>query len=171
MPIPSRAEQIRKVAEWLEFGAEEGEDLDRFAARIVDAFHELMKSGLKGPTERLETGTAFKSPLSSKPYWVAWQDGDRYWLTQADNTYGWLINKGDMFFDVVTPSTAKTGKPGTNKDGWKVDDVVSSFQGSLKYRILAVHDRGVLLDSLRYSSGDVMPESNENMTRYYTKES
>jgi hypothetical protein len=169
MAIPSRAEQARKVAEWLEFGAEEGEDLDRFAGRIVDAFHEMLKSGLKGPTERLETGTAFKSPLSSKPYWVAWQDADRYWLTQADSNYGWLINKGDTFFEMVTPSTAKTGKPGTNKDGWKVDDVVSAFQGSLRYRIVAVHDRGVLLASL-YGEME-MPDSNENMARYYTKES
>lgn len=170
MKVPSRADQIRIVAGWLEAGAEEGENLDQFSARLVDAFHEMLKSSLKNPPERLETGTAFKTPLSSKPYWVAWQDMDRYWLTQADSNYGWIINKSDPFFEIVTPSSAKTGKPGTNKDGWKVDDVLSAFQGSLRYRIVAVHDRGVLLHEI-YGGGLVMPESNENLSKYYTKES
>ena len=170
MAILSRSDQIRIVAGWLEAGAEEGENLDQFSARLVDAFHEMLKSSLKGPIERLETGTAFKTPLSSKPYWVAWQDLDRYWLTQADSNYGWIISKTDAFFEIVTPSTAKTGKPGTNKDGWKVDDTVSAFQGSLRYQVVAVHDRGVLLRDPR--NGDlVMPVSNESMSKYYTKES
>ncbi len=168
MPIPGRSEQARQVAEWLDHGAEEGEDLDKFSLRIVDAFHEMLKQGLKGPVARFQTGDAFKSPLSSKVYWVAYEENGQYWITQADSTYGWLINRDDEFFRLASPSSAKTGKPGENKDGWKKGDRLSSFQGSLKWEVVAVHDRGVMLRD-RWN-GSLMPEGNENMAKYYTKE-
>lgn len=169
MSVPSRAEQARALANWLEAGAEEGEDVTKFASRLVDAFHEMLKAGLEGPPMRLEVGTAFKSPLSSKVYWVAWQSGERYWITQADSSHGWLISRGDQFFEYASPSSAKTGKPGTNKDGWSVGDRVSAFQGALQYHVAAVHNRGVLLTELY--SGSALPQSNEEMSAYYTKES
>jgi hypothetical protein len=167
MAIPTRAQQADKLAEWLEAGAEGEEDLHRFALRIVDAFHEMLKSGLKGRSDPLQTGDAFKSPLSSKVYWVAWKGLGQVWITQADSSYGWLVDQKDAFFDCATPSSAKAGKPGSNAD-WAVDDKVSAFQGSMQYVVLAVHDRGVLLQG--GFGGVIQPESNENMTSFYTKE-
>lgn len=169
MPIPSRAEQARKLAEWLDQGAEEGEDIDKFSLRLVDAFHEMLKSGLRGRVPRFDVGQAFKSPMSSKVYWVAYREGDQYWVTQADSQYGWFIDVDDEpFFRSAVLSSAKTGKPGSNTD-WEVGDDVSSFQGSQQFRVVAVHDRGVLLRDLHNAS--LMPESNDGMVKYYTKES
>lgn len=168
MAIPSKAEQARKLAEWLEAGAEAEESIDRFALRLVDAFHEMLKSGLKEQPYRPQAGEAFKSPLSAKVYWLAWEGVDQVWITQADSTHGWLAKKGDPFFDYATPSTANVGKPGKNKD-WAVGSIVSAFQGALRYSVVAVHDRGVLL---RDVYGDiVLPQSNDEMSKYYTMES
>lgn len=168
MAHPSRQEQARTLAAALEAGAEEEEDVLKFSLRLVDAFHEMLESGLKGPAQRLEVGDAFKIPSSTKVYWVAWEDELSYWITTADSTRGWWLHKDDELLSLTQPSSARAGKPGTNKDGWAVGDRVSALQDSLRGVVVAVHDRGVLL---RHDDGNLSPESNEYLDQHYTKES
>jgi hypothetical protein len=167
MAIPSRKQQAQIFAGWLEEGAESGESLIKFSERVVDAFHEMLTSNLKGRSEFPEVGTAFKSSVLPGVQWVAWGDDTRVWLTSDGCNYGNMVGKDDTLFEYVTPSSAKVGKPGSNEE-WAVDDQVSSFQGAYRFKVIAVHSRGVLLE--RREHGHLIQESNTSMAKYYTKE-
>jgi hypothetical protein len=149
----------------LEAGAEKEEDLPKFSKRIIDAIHEMLTSDLKGRSEFPEVGTAFKSSVTTAVHWVAWRRNSDVWITTATDSYGWLASVDDPFFNTISPSSARTGRPGSNKD-WAVGDRVTAFQGAWRGVVLAVHDRGVLLDGPRH----LEVASNYEMSRHYKKE-
>lgn len=169
----------------LEAGAEEGEDVDKFAGRIVDTFHDMMGRELEPGYPPLHVGMAFKSPFTTKAHFVGWQDGERVWIISDSCNFGWFGRLDSPYWQYIReypdgrrpkkaedgseiPLGPRPGAPGHNPD-WKVGDIVSRGQRDYAGRVIATGDKCVLLESAY--NGNIQPDSNENMSRYYRKES
>lgn len=186
MTIPSRAKQIEWLSAQLDKGAEEGEGLERFAGRIIDSIHDAMLSALEPGQPPMHVGMAFKSPFTTKVHFVGWQEGERLWIISETCNFGWFGHIDSPFWKYIEespdrrrgkkdengvvqpPEGPRPGSPGNNPD-WGVGDLVSRSQRIYKGRIVATGDKCVLLESI--TTGQIQPESNENMSRYYRRES
>lgn len=168
LPLPSRSKQIEWLSSQLESGAEAEESLSKFAGRIVDSFHEMLTADLKDGTPPLHEGSVFKSPTSAKVHLVAWMDDSRAWVVTADSRYGIFGTLDSPFWRLTEHSRSNPDLLRKNPD-WKPGDVVSRNQRLYRGRVLAVGNKCALLEDL--NSGDVQPESNENLAKYYRKES
>jgi len=118
---------------------------------------------------------AFKTPnLVSKVYHVAWigeefsGGPDVVWAIEAGSDYGNFIPYDSNFWRIITPSNAKAGGRGKNKDGWKPGDKLSLMQRRRHYEILEVGDKTVLLRDV--GVGTLQADSNANLKKYYNKE-
>jgi hypothetical protein len=179
MAVPNRPAQISAVAKFLEDPANDERTVTDVAKIIVDGMYDLWTRGESDPPIPLNLGMAFKAPLVAKVYFVGWI-GEMWWgpklgtvetawIISSDSDYGSLMPVDRPFWRIVTPSTAKSGAPGNNKDEWKPGDVVSVFQRSASYEILAVGDKCVLMSKLG-SPTMIYAESNAGLKRYYNKE-
>jgi hypothetical protein len=148
-------------------GADEEESLSKFASRIVDSFHEMLIKGIKGGTPPLHVGSTFKSPFTTKVHLVAWQEGDRVWIVTADCRFGSFGPLGDPFWEYTEYTRANPELLQKNPD-WKVGDVVTRGQRYYRGKVVAVGNRCVLLECL--NTGNIQPDSNENMAKYYKRE-
>lgn len=179
MAVPNRPAQIKAVAEFLEDPANDERSVTDVAKLIVDGMYDMWTRGESSPPIPLNVGLAFKAPLVQKVYHVGWI-GDMWWgpklgtvetawVIDSGCDYGSLMPVDRPFWRIVTPSTAKSGAAGNNKDEWKADDIVSVSQRSATYKILAVGDKCVLMHKWG-SPTMIYAESNANLKRYYNKE-
>ena len=167
MALPTRAKQIQEVARWLDSEATADKSLDQIATAIVDGYHKLLLKELKKPMVEPHVGHAFKWPVSGKVHHVAWTDDERVWIVTADSNYGWFGPKRSGFWGYTEMSTAKAGTPGNNPQ-WQVGDRASTHQREFKFEVVATGDKCVLLREAR--SGELRPESNEYMKKFYHRE-
>jgi len=179
MAVPNRPAQIAAVAKFLEDPANDERTVTDVAKIIVDGMYDLWTRGESDPPIPLKVGMAFKVPTVAKVYFVGWI-GDMWWGPKLGTVEtAWIIDSGAdfgslmpaerPFWRIVTPSTAKTGAPGNNKDGWEVGDIVSVSQRSATYQIVAVGDKCVLMNKLG-SPTMVYAESNAWLKKFYNKE-
>jgi hypothetical protein len=179
MAIPSRPKQIARIAEFLEDPANDERSVTDVAKLIVDGMYDMWTRGESSPPIPLTPGLAFKAPMVSKIYHVGWM-GDMWWgsklgtvstvwIITADSDYGTVMPVGAPFWRVVTPSTAKSGAPGNNADGWKPGDKVSMGQRAHSYEIVAAGDKSVLMHKQDHPVL-IHAESNAGLKKNYRRE-
>lgn len=166
--MTTKAQQVSVLVEFLNDPANEERTVEDVAEQIVDSFYELLTRDMKAEPPVLKTGVAFRSVLANKVYHVAWNEGDLYWLIGANDRYGYVGPKGP-FERFAVESNAKAGAPGTNLDGWKVGDYLSSNQGHYRHTVLAVADRCVLLAGDIDKSGRPYVEPNDHIEKFYVR--
>lgn len=178
--VPTRAAQIKRVAEFLEDPANNDRGVIDVAKIIVDGMYDMWMRGETSPPIPLVEGLAFKAPnVASKVYFVGWIGEiwwspkvgtiDVAWIIDSGSDYGSLMPVDRPFWRIVTPSTAKVGGPGNNKAGWKIGDRVSAGQRAYYYEIIAVGDKCVLMRA-KGSPTMIYAESNESLGKHYKKE-
>lgn len=175
MAVPSRPAQIKRVAEFLDWSVDNERTVEQTATQIVDSIYDMWAVDVHDAPQPPKVGMAFKTPaLASKVYHVAWI-GEEFeggplvcWVIDASTDYGTLVPYDSNFWRILTPSNAKAGAGGDNKDGWKVGDKLSLMQRARTYTILAVGDKTVLLRDAQ--SGTLQADSNACLKRYYKKE-
>lgn len=175
MAVPSRPAQIKRIAEFLEDSVDKERTLDQVAATIIDSIYDMWSVDVTAASPPPKVGLAFKTPaLTSKVYHVAWigeefhNGPDVCWVIEAGSDYGTFVPYESRFWKILTPSTAKAGSPGSNKDGWKAGDRVSLLQRRRHFNILEVGDKTVLLRDV--GNGNLQADSNANLKKYYNKE-
>ena len=175
MGVPSRPAQIKRIAEFLEDSANAERSVDEVATRIVDGLYDLWSVDVWEAAQPPKVGMAFKTPaVTSKVYHVAWI-GEEFpggppicWVIDAGSDYGTFVPYDSQFWRILTPSTAKAGGPGNNKDGWKTGDKLSLLQRRRHDEVLEVGDKCVLLRDI--NSGNLQADKNANLEKYYNKE-
>lgn len=167
MALPSRAKQVQWLSAWLEKGAEDEESLEKFAGRIIDGIHDMLTKNIKDGTPPLHEGAVFKSPFTTKVHLVAWLQGDRAWVVSSDCRFGSFGPVDDPFWKYTEYTRSDPEKLRTNPD-WQVGDVVSKSQRFTHHKVIAVGNKCVLLEDLH--TGNIQPDSNDNMKRYYRRE-
>lgn len=168
MALPSRAKQVEWLSSMLDKGAEDEETLQRFSQRIVDTFHDMLTKGVKAGTPFPHQGTVFKSPFTTKVHMVAWQDGDLVWLVTDDSRFGDFCRTDDPMWKYTEATRSDPARFQKNPD-WTVGDTVSRSQRYYHGKVIAVGNKCVLLENLH--NGNIQPDSNENMKKYYRRES
>lgn len=173
--LPSRPAQIKRIAEFLEDSANAERTVEEVATRIVDGLYDLWSVDVWEAAQPPKVGYAFKTPaVTSKVYHVAWigeefEGGpDIVWVIDAGADYGTFVPYDSRFWRILTPSNAKAGGAGKNKDGWKAGDKLSLLQRRRHFVILEVGDKCVLLRDVQ--SGTLQADSNANLKKYYNKE-
>lgn len=166
MTLPSRKQQIERVIDLLEQSEEK--TLGEIAETIVDGYLDLLSSSIKKPALNPEVGMAFKHPALSGVWFVAYDMGSTYWIVSGTSKYGFMVHHKSEVWQYAEQSTAKTGAPGNNPH-WSVGQKVSRRQRQFVFEIVATMDKGVLLKDTK--SNTYLADSNENMERYYRKES
>lgn len=178
--VPTRAAQIKRVAEFLEDPINDERTVEDVAKTIVDGMYEMWMRGETSPPIPLHLGQAFKAPnVASKVYFVG-HIGEMWWgpksgtvstiwVVDSSSEYGSLMQFDRPFWRIVTPSTAKSGGPGNNKAGWKVGDKVSSCQRAHRYEIIATADKCVLLHKIG-SPTMWQAEPNSALEKLYRRE-
>lgn len=168
MTLPSRSKQVEWLSAMLDKGAEEEESLQKFSQRIVDSFHDMLTKGIKTGTPFPHQGTVFKSPFTGKAHYVAWQEGDYAWFVTDDAHFGDFCKVDDPMWKYTEISRSDPARYVKNPD-WAVGDLVSRSQGYYHGTVIAVGNKCVLLSNSH--NGNIQPDSNENMKRYYRRES
>lgn len=168
MALPTRAKQVQWLSEALEKGAEGKESLTKFAGRIIDGIHDMIQAPVKNGTPPLHEGAVFKSPFTTKVHLVAWTDGEMAWLVSGDCRFGSFAPVDDPFWK-YTEWTRSNPDLLRQNDEWKVGDLVNRSQRLKHLKVIAVGNKCVLLEDL--GTGQIHPDSNENMKRYYRRES
>jgi hypothetical protein len=175
MGVPSRPAQIKRVAEFLDWSVDNERTVEQTATQIVDSIYDMWAVDVNDAAQPPKVGMAFKTPsLTSKVYHVAWigeefaGGPDTVWVIEAGSDYGNFVPYESNFWRILTPSTAKAGAAGKNKDGWKPGDVVSLLQRRRHFDVLEVGDKTVLLRDVQ--SGVLQADSNANLKKYYHKE-
>ncbi len=177
MAVPSKTDQINRIAEVLSQWIDEDVPVDEAAKRIVNGMYEMWQAGLETPPMPIVTGQPFKLPWTSTIHRVTWSgraqwhtDGilrDVVWVTSATTSQGTLALADADVWRLATPSTSKA-EPKPNAGGYGEGDVLSLSQGRHKYVVVAVHERCVLLKGVKDSY--LTSEPNDNIKRYYRKE-
>lgn len=175
--IPSRPAQIKRIAEFLEDSVDNERSLDTVATTIVDSIYDMWAVDLSETPQPPKVDMAFKTPaVTSKVYHVAWI-GPRHisdeseavcWVIEAGADYGMFVPYDSQFWRITTPSNAKAGGRGKNKDGWEPGAKLSLLQRRRHYEVLEVGDKCVLLRDTR--SGELQADSNTNLEKHYNKE-
>lgn len=168
MSLPTRAKQAEWLATQLEAGAEEEESLSKFAARIVGSFHGMLTDGIKDGTPYPHVGTVFKSPFTTKVHLVAWENGQHAWVVSSDCRFGSFGPVDDPYWKYTEYSRSNPALLQKNED-WQVGDIVSRSQRFWHGQVIAIGNKCVLLECL--DTGQIQPDSNENMQRHYRRES
>ena len=176
MAIPSRPAQIKRIAEFLEDSVEKERSVEEVATIIIDSVYDMWAVDVTEAAQPPKVGMAFKTPaLTSKVYHVAWI-GERYantgemlvWVIEAGSDYGTFVPYHSQLWRIVTPSNAKAGGPGNNKEGIKRGDKYSLLQRRYHFEVLEVGDKCALLRDV--NTGDLRADSSANIKKYYNKE-
>jgi len=174
--VPSKAEQINRVADVLAQWIDEDVPIDEAAKRIVNGMYDMWQAGLETPPMPIVTGQAFKLPWTSTIYRVTWEGDAQWfkdgilrkvvWVTSATTSQGTLALADADVWKLATASSSKA-EPKPNALGYVPGDNVSLSQGRHRYVVVAVHERCVLLRGV----GDyhLTSEPNDNIKRYYQK--
>lgn len=162
----TKNDQIKALIEWLDRPEREEETVEEVAKQIVTAFYGLLTKDLKEEPPNLKVGVAFKDAISNKTYHVAWSDGDLFWIVTADSRYGYL-GTIERWKPYATESKAKAGAPGSNVDGYEVDERLMETYTKKKYTILQVADKCVLM--LEDDMSRPIVEPNDHLAKFYKR--
>lgn len=166
MALPTRAKQVEWLENVIDKGAEDEESLTKFCRRIVDSFHEMLTKDVKSGTPPLHEGAVFKSPFTTKVHLVAWMNGEHAWIVSSDCRFGDFAPLDSPYWQYTEHSRADPELLRKNEE-WKVGDVVSRSQRYYHGKVIAVGNKCVLLECM--NTGNIQPDSNENLKRYYVK--
>lgn len=133
------------------------------AEKIRTAFLNDWKGALKEPPPVLRVGLAFKFPAISGAYHVAYMNEDHAWCTTNGSRYGYLAPIGWDGWQYIARSSARTGGPGQNKDGWKVGDVLSYYQDKHRFIVRQTAEGCVLLEGV---NGALFAEPNDTLKSF-----
>lgn len=175
MSVPSRPAQIKRVAEFLEDSVDNERTVQEVATTIVDGIYDMWAVDVSEAAQPPKVDMAFKTPnLTSKVYHVAWI-GEEFeggpetcWIIESGSDFGHFVPPDSRFWKIVSPSTAKAGARGKNKDDIKPGDKYSLLQRRRHYTVLEAGDKTVLLRDDKY--GSLQAESNANIKKYYQRE-
>lgn len=172
MAVPSKAAQVRAVEDFLADPANDDRTVGELAKIVVDGVYDLWGKTLDEPPLVPHVGMAFKVPFLSSVHFVAWEGEEfgkeKLWIVNATSDFGFLTTRSSDLWRLATPSSAKSGSPGSNSEGWEVGQVVSLGQRRLHLDILSVGNKTVLMRSR--SDLSLWAESNANMKKYYSRE-
>jgi hypothetical protein len=185
--VPTRAEQIKRIAEYIDTPEADDTDAEAIAKRIVDGIYTMWMQPTLGngiPQRHVEwgpiplkVGMSFKVPLVARIYHVAWigrqsdlfgDMQDMVWCITADSLYGTLTTYGHAMWRVVSEAKGEAGKPGFNASGWLAGELVRMGKYGNSYKILAVGDKCALLRDRR--EGYLHIESSKELDKRYTRE-
>lgn len=172
MAVPSKAAQIKRVADFLSDDENEGRTAEELASIVVNGMYSMWGMEMTDPPMRPHVGMAFKVPYLTTVNFVGWM-GEEFgkeliWIVNATTDYGFLLTPASSLWSAASASTAKSGMPGTNADGWAEGDRVSLSQRKVHLTVVAVGVKTVLMRS--ESDLSLWAESNSNMKKYYKKE-
>ncbi|AUG87441.1 hypothetical protein SEA_ZOOBEAR_74 [Streptomyces phage ZooBear] len=175
MAVPSRPAQIKRIAEFLEDSANAERTVQEVATRIVDGIYDMWAVDVTEAPQVPKVDMAFKTPnLTSKVYHVAWI-GEEFtngpevcWVIESGSDFGMFVPLKSEFWKILTPSTAKAGGRGKNKDGIEPGDKYSLMQRRSHFTVLEVGDKTVLLRDNKF--GSLQADSNANIKKYYQRE-
>lgn len=172
MAVPSKSKQIEAVADFLADPRNEERTAEELAKIVVNGVYDLWGKTLDDPPLIPHVGMAFKVPFLSSVQFVAWS-GEEYgkeklWIINATSDFGFLTTPSSDLWRLSSPSTAKSGSPGTNADGWSKGNKVNLSQRRLHLEVLEVGMKTVLMRNETDLS--LWAESNANMKKYYKRE-
>lgn len=172
MAVPSKAAQIRAVEDFLADPANDDRTVGELAKIVVDGVYDLWGKTLEDPPLAPHVGMAFKVPFLTSVQFVAWEGEEfgeeKLWIVNATTDFGFLTTKQSELWKLASPSSAKSGAPGTNSDGWEPGTTVSLSQRRTYLTILQVGTKAVLMRN--NSDLSLWADSNSNMKKYYTRE-
>lgn len=172
MAVPSKAKQIERVADFLSDPANEERTAEELAKIVVDGVYDLWGKTLEDPPLIPHVGMAFKVPFLSSVQFVAWKGEEfgkeKLWIINATSDFGFLTTSSSDLWRLASTSSAKSGAPGSNSDGWMPGVTVSLSQRRTHLDILQVGNKTVLMREK--STLALWAESNANMKKYYTRE-
>lgn len=172
MAVPSKAEQIRRIGDFLSDPRNEERTADELASILVKEFYSMWGRSLEEPPLMPKQGMAFKVPFLPAVHFVAWIGEEfgkeKIWIINATSDFGFMTTRSSDLWRLATASTAKAGAPGSNADEWSAGQVVSLSQRQLWLDVLEVGSKTVLMRSR--SDLSLWAESNANMAKFYTKE-
>lgn len=191
MPVPSKPEQIKAVASFLDQEELEGKSLDEIAKAIVEGYHALLLGKLKSPASPARLGMLFKTPLDGKLRRYVWEGEGKAWIVGETDSYGWLGPVSGPLLDyceefrpskmIETGKLKADGKPEKKRveltdeeiaEEWSnpeysAGDRVSQHQRQFSFVIIATAPQSVLL---RGGDGRLTVDSNSNLAKYYRRE-
>lgn len=185
MALPSKADQITAVAEFLDSERNEGRDLEDIAKDIVEGYLEALVSKIKKPAQPVRLGVLIKMPLDAKVRRVQWMDGDLLWVVTDNASYGWLGPVSDEFWkyceeyrpkkrvkvdgkDKLVEMTDEEIAEAWDNPDWQVGVKLSQNQRQHSFEIIAVGPSCALLRNVK--TGTLVSDSNTNLARYYRRE-
>lgn len=172
MAVPTKAAQIKRVADFLSDDSNEERTAEELASVVVNGMYDMWGKGIQDPPLIPHLGMAFKLPWLTSPHFVAWIgeefEKERIWIVSATSDFGFMTTRTADFWSIATPSSAKSGGPGTNLDGWEGGMKVSLSQRRTHLTILQVGSKAVLMRN--DSDLNLWAESNANMKKYYKRE-
>lgn len=172
MAVPTRSAQIKRVADFLSDDANEEKTAEELASIVVNGMYDMWGREMTDPPMRPHVGMAFKVPFLTSVNFVGWMGEelgkDVIWVVNATTDYGFLLTPDSKLWRLATASTAKTGAPGNNADGWNPNDRLSLSQRRTHLSVLAVGVKTVLMRN--ESDLSLWADSNSNLKKYYKKE-
>lgn len=184
MSLPSKAQQIRAVMEFIDSDRNEGRELEDIAKDLVEGYLDALVKDIGKPATPLRQGMLLKVPVDNKVRRVQWTDGFDAWVVTDNATYGWL-GRADAdlwrYAEEFSPAVFKEveGKrkrvqmtpeeieQAWSNPHWRVGQKVSLGQRRLRFDILAVAPTCVLMRNQR---GVLWAESNSIMDLFYQVE-
>lgn len=181
MTTPSKAEQIKAVAKFLDQEELEGKSLDEIAKAIVEGYHALLLGKLKSPASPARLGMLFKTPLDGKLRRYVWEGDARVWIVSETDSYGWLGSLEGCqlleYCEEFRPKRRREGKMVELSDEdieeewsnpeWSAGERLSQSQRQQSFEVVATAPQSVLL---RDTQGRLTVDSNANLAKYYRKE-
>lgn len=178
--IPSKPEQIKAVARFLDQEELEGKSLEEIAKAIVEGYHKLLLGKLKSPASPARLGMLFKTPLDGKLRRFVWEGEGRAWVVSETDSYGWLGPLSGPLLEyceefrpkrrrdgkMVEPTDDDIAEEWSNPD-WQVGDVVSQHQRQYSFEVIATAPRSVLLKG---ADGRLTVAENGDLSKYYKRE-
>lgn len=184
MSLPSKAQQIRAVMEFIDSDRNEGRELEDIAKDLVEGYLDALVKDIGKPATPLRQGMLLKVPVDNKVRRVQWTDGFDAWVVTDNATYGWL-GRADAdlwrYAEEFSPAVFKEveGKrkrvlmteeeieQAWSSPSWKVGQKVSFGQRAVLFEVLAASPTSVLL---RKHDGTLWAESNGAMEVFYRRE-
>ncbi len=180
MTLPTKANQVKAVMEFLDSDKNEGRSLEEIATDVVNGIHDALLKGIKKPAQPVREGMLYKTPVDTKVWRVAWTDWDNVWLVTDNSSYGMLGHIWDNQWEYCEEYRPKRRRDGSlveltdeeiaeewSNPDWKVGDSLSRSQRLMSFEVIAVAPTCVLMTG---SDGNMYSESNSNLKKYYRKE-
>lgn len=180
MAVPSKADQVKAVAAFLDLEENDDRPIEEIAKQIVEGYHALLLGKLKAPASPARLGMLFKTPLDGKVRRFVWKGGNRVWIVGETDSYGWLGPLSGPLLEYCEEYRPKRRRDGkmveltdeeideewSNPD-WQMGDILSQHQRQYTFTVIATAPQSVLLCG---GDGRLTVDSNSNLKQYYKRE-